>query len=220
VGVVGGIVLGAWQAWRIGNAHYTRWMARVLDRPVTPDLFPAAAWDGAAARLLLARVPSLARVFKAEIEGGSQQALAEILAGLFRADAVAELLRDRGEAFLSPVEAETAVNELRRLVLDEELDRESTGPVPLPGGGALPQAEFRATLDRLREAGAASAIEGLGLLAGSLIRARPVDAAGNAIAVDLPRLLAEALPVADADPAAAAQDLPAPQPPPEGEPPV
>jgi hypothetical protein len=92
--------------------------------------------------------------------------------------------------------------------------------VPLPGGGALPQAEFRATLDRLREAGAASAIEGLGLLAGSLIRARPVDAAGNAIAVDLPRLLAEALPVADADPAAAAQDLPAPQPPPEGEPPV
>lgn len=220
VGVVGGIVLGAWQAWRIGNAHYTRWMARVLDRPVTPDLFPAAAWDGAAARLLLARVPSLARVFKDDIAGASQQELAEILAGLFRADAVSELLRARGDAFFSPVEAETAVNALRRLVLDEELDRESNGPVPLPGGGSMPQGEFRATLDRLREAGGASAIEGLGLLAGSLIRARPLDAAGNAIAVDLPRLLQEALPIANADPDAVAQDLPPPAPPPEGEPPV
>jgi len=220
VGVVGGIVLGAWQAWRIGNAHYTRWMARVLDRPVTPDLFPAAAWDGGAARVLLARVPTLARVFKPEIEGASQQEMADLLGQLFRADAVTELLRSRGEAFLSPIEAENAVNELRRLVLDEELDRESTGPVPLPGGATQSQAAFRDTLDKLREAGAGGAIEGLGLLAGTLIRARPLDAQGNAIAVDLPRLLEEALPVANADPGASAQDMPPPPPPPEGEPPV
>jgi len=220
VGMVGGVVLGAWQAWRIGNQHYGRWMARVLDRPVTPDLFAAAAWDGAAARLLMARVPTLARVFKTEIEGATQQEMAELLGRLFRADAVTELLQARGDAFVSPIEAETAVNDLRRLVLDQELERDSTGPVPLPGGASMPQAEFRAALDTLREAGAGGAIEGLGLLASSLIRARPLDAEGNAIAVDLPKLLEEALPIAIAAPEAAAQEPLSPPPPPEGEPPV
>jgi hypothetical protein len=216
VAIVGGIVLGAWQAWKIGNQHYTRWMARVLDRPVTPDLFPAAAWDGAAARVLIGGVPALARVFKTELETGSQQEMAELLATLFRADAVTELLRQRGGAFASEVEADSAVNELRRRVLDQELDRDSSDPVQLPGGRSMPQPEFRAALDRLREAGAGGAIEGLGLLASTLIRARPTDAQGNAIAVDLPKLLEDALPLATQRPEAAAKDPPAPPPPVEG----
>ena len=40
-GIAGAVVLGAVEAARIGRAHYQRWVARVLDRPVTRDLFPA-----------------------------------------------------------------------------------------------------------------------------------------------------------------------------------
>jgi hypothetical protein len=218
VGLVSALVLGAWQAWKVGGDHYRRWMARVLDRPVTPDLFPASAWDGAAARALIGAVPALARVCRKTLEEGSQEECVNLMTLLFQPDAVTRLQAEyRDEPFASLLEAETAVNQLRRLVLDRQLDRDGPEPVPAGNGLLIPQADLRATLDKLREAGAGAPIETLGLLTSTLIRGRD-DGKGNALAVDLPKLLADALPVAGTRAEAVAADPPPPPPPVEGEP--
>jgi hypothetical protein len=207
VGVAGGLMLGAWQAAAVGQAHYARWMARVLDRPVTPELVPTAAWDGAVAGSLIRAVPPLARAYATELSTASQAELARILAMMFAPDAATTLFTARRDAFASAHEADAAVADLRRLVLDQELDRDAPGPVPLPGGEQMPQAQFRVAIDRLREAGAGPAIEELGLLTGRLVRPAPGIAPP-----DLPRLLAAALPEAAALPAATPAAPPEPKP--------
>jgi hypothetical protein len=197
VGLAGGLVLGAWQAAQLGRQHYARWMARVLDRPVSRDLFPGGEWDGEAARILIAEVPALARALAAEVgPAAPQEAAAGALARLLDAGAGAWLWEAHRDAFASEAEAEAAVAALRRRVLEAELDRVDQAPVPLGGGIAVPQARLREDLDRLREAGAGEAIDTLALLADGVINARPEVPGGVAPApgaLDVPGLLTRAL---------------------------
>lgn len=190
VAVLGGLLLGAVQAWRIGTDHYRRWMARVLDRPVTPDLLPVSGFDGGAARALIRGVPVLEATFGPMLgrPEATQEDAAELVALCFRPDAAARFMALAGSGFASPIEAEVAVNALRRLVLETELDGMGRDPVPLPDGGSLDQPGFRRTLDALREAGAGDAIETVGLLAGALLRSPPGPAG-----LDVEALAREAL---------------------------
>ena len=164
-GIAGAVLLGAWQAASVGRTHYLRWMARVLDRPVSRDLFPGGAWDGEAARALIGEVPSLARALSAALAPeASQEEAAAALSRLLDPGAGALLFAEHGSAFASATEAEAAVAALRRVMLETELDRADTRPA-----GALSQAALRTELDRLREAGAGGAIDTLALLAEGLI---------------------------------------------------
>jgi hypothetical protein len=189
-GIAGGLLLGAVEAAALGRQHYARWTARVLDRPVTRDLFPGGEWDGEAARALIAEVPSLAAALAPELDPGAPQArAAAALARLLDPGAGAWLWESRPNAFASEAEADAAVAALRRAVLEAELDRVDPRPVPLGDGAAIPPARLRADLDRLREAGAGGAIDSLALLADGVIHARPAPP-------DLPGLLRRALAMA------------------------
>lgn len=193
-GLAAGVLLGAWQAAQLGNAHYRRWMARVLDRPVSRDLFPGGEWDGEAARELLRQEPRLAAALAELLDGNArQQDAAEALRRLLDPGAAAWLFALKPAAFASAAEAEAAVAAFRRKVLEEELDRTDRAPILLDGQVALSQARLREDLDRLREAGAGEALDSLALLADGLIQARPEVPGAEAAGLDLPGLMRRAL---------------------------
>ena len=192
VGVAAAVLLGAWQAASAGRAHYQRWMARVLDRPVSRDLFPGGEWDGEAARAVIAASPSLAAALAPRLSPEAPQgAAAEALRRLLDPGAGAWLHAENPAAFASETEAEAAVAALRRTLLEAELDRADARPVPLGAGLALPQAVLRADLDRLREAGAGEALDTLALVADGLLGARDAPP-------DTPALMRRALEAAAA----------------------
>jgi hypothetical protein len=185
-GVATAVLLGAFEASRVGRAHYQRWVARVLDRPVSRDLFPAGEWDGEAARALIVEEPMLATALAARIgPDAPQDAAAAALRDLLEPGAGARLFAAAPDGFASPAEAEAAVARLRQRLLERELDRADARPVMLGGDVAMPQARLRADLDLLREAGAGEAIDTLVLLAEGVIAARPAGDAG----LDVPALL-------------------------------
>jgi len=194
VGAAGAVLLGAWQAAQLGNAHYRRWMARVLDRPISRDLFPGGEWDGEAARELLMQVPALAAALD-DLLGpdARQQDAAEALRRLLESDAPAWIFARKPGAFASAAEAESAVATFRRKVLEDELDRTDRTPVALSAETQINQAKLREDLDRLREAGAGGAIDTLALLADGVINARPEVPGGGAATLDVPDLMRRAL---------------------------
>jgi hypothetical protein len=176
-GVATAVVVGAAEAARIGRAQYQRWVARVLDRPVSRDLFPAGAWDGEAARALIGADPALATALTARIgPDAPQEDAAAALADLLEPGAGARLFAASPEAFASEIEAEAAVARLRRLLLDRELDAAEPPPLVL-GDVAVPQARLRQDIDLLREAGAGEALDTLLLLADGVIATQPETAA-------------------------------------------
>jgi hypothetical protein len=171
-GIAGAVVLAAVEAARIGRAHYQRWVARVLDRPVSRDLFPAGEWDGEAARAVIAAEPVLASALAQHLgDEAPQRAAAGALADLMEPGAGARLFAAAPGIFASDAEAEATVARLRRRLLEAELDRAD------PHAQARGAAQLREELDRLREAGAGEALDTLLLLADGVITARPEGAA-------------------------------------------
>ncbi|MGG5823677.1 hypothetical protein [Falsiroseomonas sp. HW251] len=169
--VAGGLLLGAVQAAAVGRAHQARWMARVLDRPVPPELLPAGAWDGEAARALLSESPVMAAALADRLSPAAPEQAA--------AGALARLLEPDGDAWLqaehpaiAPADAEAAVAALRRVVLDGLLDAADHRPVAV-AGSLVPQPVLRAELDRLRTGGAGGAVQALGRLAATLSEDAP-----------------------------------------------
>jgi hypothetical protein len=170
-GIAAAVLLGAVEAARIGRAHYQRWVARVLDRPISRDLFPAGEWDGEAARAVIAEEPLLAAALARHLSADvPQRDAAAALADLLEPGAGARLFAAAPGIFASEAEAEAAVARLRRRLLEAELDR--ADPHAQARGAPL-----RAELDRLREAGAGEALDTLLLLADGVIAARPEGAA-------------------------------------------
>ncbi len=175
-GVATALLVGAAEAARIGRAHYQRWVARVLDRPVSRDLFPAGEWDGEAARALIGAEPALAAALAPRLGAEAPQAeAAAALADLLEPGAGARIFAAAPDAFASVLEAEAAIARLRRLLLEREIDAADSRPIRL-GELAVPQPRLRQDLDLLREAGAGEALDTLLLLADGVIAARP-DAA-------------------------------------------
>lgn len=180
-GVATALLVGAAEAARIGRAHYQRWVARVLDRPVSRDLFPAGEWDGEAARALIGAEPALAAALAPRIGAEAPQAeAAAALAELLEPGAGARIFAAAPDAFASVLEAEAAIARLRRLLLEREIDAADPRPISL-GEVAVPQPRLRQDLDLLREAGAGEALDTLLLLADGVIAARP-DAAAPTLA--------------------------------------
>jgi hypothetical protein len=176
-GVATALLVGAAEAARIGRAQYQRWVARVLDRPVSRDLFPAGEWDGEAARALIGAEPALAAALAPRLGAEAPQAeAAAALAELLEPGAGARIFAAAPDAFASAMEAEAAIARLRRLLLEREIDAADPRPIRL-GELAVPQPRLRQDLDLLREAGAGEALDTLLLLADGVIAARPDMAA-------------------------------------------
>ena len=191
-GVATALLVGAAEAARIGRAHYQRWVARVLDRPVSRDRFPAGEWDGEAARALIGAEPALADALAPRIGADAPQAeAAAALAELLEPGAGARIFAAAPDAFASAMEAEAAIARLRRLLLEREIDAADPRPITL-GELAVPQPRLRQDLDLLREAGAGEALDTLLLLADGVIAARPDTAAPMLVAAvaaaDAPRM--------------------------------
>jgi hypothetical protein len=175
-GLAAGVLLGAWQAARQGRDHYARWMARILDRPVPPELMPLGAWDGEAARAVIGAEPALAAALADRLDPAApQDAAAEALARLLGPDGAAWLDAAAPGAFADPASRDAALALLRRRVLDAVLDAVDAAPLALADGTPLPQARLRADIDRLRAAGVGPAIDQLAQLADALAQdgARP-----------------------------------------------
>ncbi len=121
-GLLAAVGLGAVAAAGQGQAAYARWKARVLDRPFSPRLFPAAALDGAVLLSVLEQAPLLARLLLDPVPGAVR---------LPRALAVAEAARLADDAALAALQAlappgdavgpddwQAGLHAYRRLLLD------------------------------------------------------------------------------------------------------
>jgi hypothetical protein len=163
-GLLIGVAFGAVAALRKGNEHYERWKARIIDRPYTRNLFPPDGLDGA---MCLAAIEQGAPTFKRVLLDTLAQAdpmrlprAREICKAAQLDDAEARRALDAlagGSLGLASEDAfATALNELRRAMLDVLLGQSEAGEAPAPAPAGLPvpppaPGVLRSVLDRLRE---------------------------------------------------------------------
>lgn len=192
LGLAGAVPAGAAAAWRIGPAHHRRWLARLLDRPCDPELFPAGQENGAIALAALAAAPIFRRVWgEAVLAKGDRAAASALLAAARGADAAERIARGgpfppapagEGGPFASAIELEEGLAQFRRAVLDQLLDRTDATPitVPLPAGAVtVPQPVLRAAIDAARAWRAAAAALDRLILAVGLAREPAIDLAAT-----------------------------------------
>jgi len=111
---------------RLASAAYSRWQARILNAPYTPELFPARVVDAAVAVSIIRSSPIFAEKFKAELEAGNLKLLR---------DTVREALQDNSEAalwkrediaarFHTMDELRTGIDEIQRLAITGEVTKD------------------------------------------------------------------------------------------------
>lgn len=211
LGIAGAVVMGAVAAFKAGDTVYRRWMARVLDRPYTTDLFPEGLSDGMVGLSVLRRAPIFLRVYGPAIDAGTPDlARAQrLLVTALRADAADLLPRDADlpGSFASTEELEQGLQEYRRALIEFELDRNPLPAISVPAasGGTVEvsQATLRAAMDAVgADRSAAQDRDQLALVAASLARSGTDVAA--AIRAALPRAEAKMATAAEAERAALA----------------
>lgn len=197
LGIAGAVVMGAVTAFGIGDTVYRRWVARVLDRPYTTDLFPDGLSDGAVGLSVLRRAPIFLRIYGPAIDGPTPDLARarRLLVTCLRSDAATLLAEDADlpGAFASEDERDAGLQEYRRALIDAELDRSPLPAiaVPMAEGGTIEVAQdtLRAAMDAIgADRSAAQDRDQLALVAANLARSG-VDVAA-AIRAALPRAAA------------------------------
>jgi len=202
LGIAGAVVLGAAGAFKAGDTVFRRWIARILDRPYTTDLFPEGLSDGMVGLSALRRAPIFLRVYGPAIDGAVPDIARarRLLVTALRADAAALLEKDQDlpGRFESAGELEQGLQEFRRALIEFELDRNPLPAIRVPlrtGTVEISQAGLRAAMDAIgADRSAAQDRDQLALAAGNLART----------GIDMEAALRAALPQAEARAAAAA----------------
>ena len=122
---------------RLAGAAYDRWVARVLNAPYTPELFPPSVIDGAVAMSVIRSAPDFRQAFKAEIEQGNLGFVVELVRGALREDADAALWErdDVASRFEDEETFDRALAELQRAAMGVELSKDLDPAWAAPVGG-------------------------------------------------------------------------------------
>lgn len=122
---------------RLAGVAYDRWVARVLNAPYTPELFPPSVIDGAVAMSVIRSAPRFRQAFKAEIERGDLAFVVELVRGALREDADMVLWErdDVASRFQDQEAFDQALSELQRAAMGVEVSKDLDPAVVAPAGG-------------------------------------------------------------------------------------
>jgi hypothetical protein len=141
---------------KLSAAAYTRWVARIMDQPYTPEQFSPSVFDSNAAASLITQVPALMQALGPQIQAGGPDVALEVVQLALTTDAAASLAGKFPEAFTGMAQAtlDQAVRDLQKVALDVVLakDLPPDAGAPLGGNAAMLQA-----IDKVRASPGASA---------------------------------------------------------------
>ena len=141
---------------KLSAAAYTRWIARTMDQPYTPEQFSPTVFDSNTAQSLITQVPALTQALGPQIEAGGNDVALEVVQLALTADGAASLAAKFPEAFtgMAPATLDQAVRDLQKAALDFVLakDLSPDAGAPLGGNTAMLQA-----IDKVRASPSASA---------------------------------------------------------------
>jgi hypothetical protein len=161
VGLVSALVT---VGYKLGEAEYQRWKARILAAPYRPEFLPPEVINAASAIAAMRLSPIFSRVFKPEMEAGDRlklQEIAQCAAGPDEAFRAAFAAR-----FASVTECDAGLREFRKVLLDRRVLNDAS---PLLQDG-LSASEVLEAADRARTD--PSAAEGLSAVMQTLDQAR------------------------------------------------
>jgi hypothetical protein len=140
---------------KLSAAAYTRWVARIMDQPYTPEQFSSSVFDSNAAQGLLTQVPAMMQALGPQLQAGGSDVALEVVQLALTADGAASLATKFPEAFTGMAQAtlDQAVRDLQKAALDFVLakDLPPDAGASLGGNTALLQA-----IDKVRASPSAS----------------------------------------------------------------
>jgi hypothetical protein len=144
---------------RLSGAAYERWIARVLNAPYTPALFPPSVIDANTGFVLLRKSPLFAAAFAPEIQQGNR-AFVLAFVQMALSESGSETIRTRyQDRFATLQEIDEALNQFQQAAIELEVSKDLTGDMVADVGGIEPlmrgidqinaNAEARADMDAL-----------------------------------------------------------------------
>jgi hypothetical protein len=134
---------------RLSGAAYQRWVARVMDAPYTPALFPPTAIDANTGFVLLRRSPKFAAAFAPEIQQGDRAFILDFVQTAL-SDTGSEAIRDKYPGrFTTLQEIDTAVQEFQQAAIEMEVSKDLTGEMVADVNGVEP---LMRAIDRINAA--------------------------------------------------------------------
>ena len=131
---------------RLSGAAYERWIARVLDAPYTPALFPPTVIDANTGLVLLRKSPQLATAFADEIQQGNRAFVLEFVQTAL-SEVGSEAIRDKYVGrFATLQEIDEALNQFQQAAIELEVSKDITHEMASDVGGVEP---LMRALDRI-----------------------------------------------------------------------
>lgn len=120
---------------RLTGAAYERWLARVLDAPYTPALFPPSVIDANTGFVLLRKSPGFAAAFAPEIERGDRQFVNEFVR-VALSDGGSEAVRSKyPDRFATLQEVDEALQQFQQAAIELEVMKDLTAEMTAEAGG-------------------------------------------------------------------------------------
>jgi hypothetical protein len=131
---------------RLSGAAYERWVARVLDAPYTPALFPPTTIDANTGFVLLRKSPRFAAAFAPEIQQGDRAFILEFVQ-MALSEAGSEAIRDKYPGrFATLQEIDEALDQFQQAAIELEVSKDLTSDMVADVNGVEP---LMRALDRI-----------------------------------------------------------------------
>jgi hypothetical protein len=131
---------------RLTGAAYERWIARVLDAPYTPALFPPSAIDANTGLILLRKSPRFAAAFAPEMQQGDRAFVLDFVQTAL-SEAGSEAIRDKYPGrFATLQEIDEALDQFQQAAIELEVSKDITNEMAADVGGVEP---LMRTVDRI-----------------------------------------------------------------------
>jgi hypothetical protein len=131
---------------RLSGAAYERWVARVLDAPYTPALFPPTVIDANTGFVLLRKSPRFAAAFAPEIQQGDRAFILDFVQTAL-SDTGSEGIRDKYPGrFTTLQDIDEALDQFQQAAIELEVSKDLTGDMVADVNGVEP---LMRALDRI-----------------------------------------------------------------------
>jgi hypothetical protein len=133
---------------KLAGAAYDRWIARVLNAPYTPELFPPTVIDGSVAMGIARVSPIFSRAFASEIQAGNLSKIRTVIRDTLTDNPIDALWAqvDIATRFADQDELERGIAEVQRAAMTEEILKDMDPSEVAPVGGVD---RFVAAIDRI-----------------------------------------------------------------------
>jgi hypothetical protein len=123
---------------RLSGAAYDRWIARVLDAPYTPALFPPTVIDANTGFVLLRKSPGFATVFAPEIQQGNRAFVLSFVQMALSESGSEAIRAQYSGRFATLQEVDEAINQFQQAAIELEVSKDLTGEMVADVGGVEP----------------------------------------------------------------------------------